>query len=86
MRAARVSVPEYGLLRLTACTRFSTYPSASPLLQALHAVTVAYALVAAAFGVYCHCLLGVTGNSLVVPILAHAVYDAVVLVRYHIKV
>ncbi|CAM9418933.1 unnamed protein product [Ectocarpus fasciculatus] len=51
----------------------------------LHAATVAYFLTATLSGMFFHGLFLTTGN-IFVPIVAHAVYDAIALVRYHVKV
>ncbi|CAM9568887.1 unnamed protein product [Ectocarpus sp. 6 AP-2014] len=51
----------------------------------LHAATVAYFLTATLSGMFFHGLFLSTGN-IFVPIVAHAVYDAIALVRYHVKV
>ncbi|CAN0016265.1 unnamed protein product [Scytosiphon promiscuus] len=51
----------------------------------LHAATLAYFLTATISGMAFHGMLLSTGN-IFVPIVAHAVYDAIALVRYHVKV
>eukprot|EP00752_Nemacystus_decipiens_P001536 g1505.t2 len=51
----------------------------------LHAATLAYFVTATVSGVFFHGLLLFSGN-IFVPIVAHAVYDAIALVRYHVKV
>ncbi|CAM9203915.1 unnamed protein product [Ectocarpus sp. 13 AM-2016] len=51
----------------------------------LHAATVAYFLTATLSGMFFHGLFLSTGN-IFVPIVAHAAYDAIALVRYHVKV
>ena len=53
--------------------------------QSLHAATLAYFVTATVSGVFFHGLLLYSGN-IFVPIVAHAVYDAIALVRYHVKV
>lgn len=53
--------------------------------QSLHAATLAYFVTATVSGVFFHGLLLSSGN-IFVPIVAHAVYDAIALVRYHVKV
>lgn len=53
--------------------------------QSLHAATLAYFLIATISGMAFHGMLLSTGN-IFVPIVAHAVYDAIALARYHVKV
>lgn len=59
-------------------------PDADPN-QARHAGTLGSGIDAAVLGVYVHCLLLSTGNILV-PIVAHAVFDAILFVAEHVHV
>ena len=53
--------------------------------QARHAGTLGSGVDAAVLGVYVHCLLLSTENILV-PIVAHAVFDAILFVAGHLNV
>jgi len=53
--------------------------------QARHAGTLGSGIDAAVLGVYVHCLLLSTG-SILVPIVAHAVFDAILFVAEHVSV
>lgn len=53
--------------------------------QARHVGTLGSGIDAAVLGVYVHCLLLSTGNILV-PIVAHAVFDAILFVAGHVNV
>lgn len=53
--------------------------------QTRHAGTLGSGIDAAVLGVYVHCLLLSTG-SILVPIVAHAVFDAILLVAEHVDV
>lgn len=53
--------------------------------QARHAGTLGSGFDAAVLGMYVHCLLLSTG-SMLVPIVAHAVFDAILFVAEHVNV
>jgi membrane protease YdiL (CAAX protease family) len=59
---------------------------ASLVFGALHAVTPAYALLASAAGAYFGWLYNACGHSVVVPAVAHALYDWIALLLVHYEV
>jgi len=66
------------------CAIYLLYGISALRWQSLHAASLAYFLTATFAGVFFHGLLLSTGN-IFVPMVAHAVYDAIALVRYHVK-
>ncbi len=53
---------------------------------ALHAVTPTYAVLAGVAGLYFGALYNLSGHCVLVPVVAHALYDAVALIRVHLQV